>query len=120
MRQPSADWHLGHLFQPRAYVPGSTMPSYRFLFEVKQKDAVDKTDRVVQLPPGTVPSDSVVVARPEALDLVTYLQGLQHVYAALTPAQVEAAARALPASSKPEALDPTIGRNANGPDPAKP
>ena len=26
-RQPSKDWHLGHLYQPRAFVPGSIMPS---------------------------------------------------------------------------------------------
>ncbi len=25
-RQPSADWHLGHLYQPRAYVVQSSMP----------------------------------------------------------------------------------------------
>lgn len=24
-RQPSKDWHLGHLYQPRAYVPGSAL-----------------------------------------------------------------------------------------------
>ena len=72
----TSDWHLGHLFQPRAYVPGSTMPAYRFLFEIKQKDAVDKADRVVQLPPGTAPVNHAVVARPEALDLVAYLQGM--------------------------------------------
>ena len=27
VRQPSEQWHLGHLYQPRAYVPGSIMPS---------------------------------------------------------------------------------------------
>src|SRR5262245_55604056 len=78
VRQPSADWHLGHLFQPRAYVPGSIMPSYPFLFELKEKP--DKDDRVVTLPPGYVPPGFVVVARPAALDLVAYLQGLKHVY----------------------------------------
>ena len=34
-RQPSKDWHLGHLYQPRAYVPESIMPSYPYLFVVK-------------------------------------------------------------------------------------
>ena len=29
-RQPSKDWHLGHLYQPRAYVPGSIMPPYPY------------------------------------------------------------------------------------------
>jgi cytochrome c oxidase cbb3-type subunit 2 len=78
VRQPSADWHLGHLFQPRAYVPGSIMPSYPFLFELKEKP--DKADRVVTLPPEYVPSGMAVVARPAALDLVAYLQALNHTY----------------------------------------
>jgi cytochrome c oxidase cbb3-type subunit II len=34
-RQPSLDWNLGHLYQPRAFVPGSIMPSFPYLFEVK-------------------------------------------------------------------------------------
>ena len=34
-RQPSKDWHLGHLYQPSAYVPGSIMPAYPYLFNVK-------------------------------------------------------------------------------------
>lgn len=93
VRQPSADWHLGHLFQPRAYVPGSTMPAYRFLFEIKRADAVAKGERVVVLPPGTVAHDEVVVARPQALDLVAYLQGLKHDYPVLSAEQVEWATR---------------------------
>ena len=28
VRQPSEQWQLGHLYQPRAYVPDSIMPSY--------------------------------------------------------------------------------------------
>jgi cytochrome c oxidase cbb3-type subunit 2 len=35
VRQPSEQWHLGHLYQPRAYMPGSIMPSYPFLFETQ-------------------------------------------------------------------------------------
>src|SRR5690606_812379 len=36
-RQPGEAWHLGHLYQPRAYVPGSIMPSYPYLFELKPR-----------------------------------------------------------------------------------
>ena len=82
-RQPSKDWHLGHLYQPRAYVPGSIMPSYPFLFEVK--DAEEPGDEVVKLPPSHAPFGKVVVARPEALDLVKYLQGMNHTYPVLPP-----------------------------------
>lgn len=96
VRQPSADWHLGHLYQPRAYVPGSNMPAYRFLFEAKLQADVAKDERVVLLPPGTAPVGKVVVARPEALDLVAYLQGLKREFPVLTPAQADAAERAMP------------------------
>ena len=88
-RQPSKDWHLGHLYQPRAYVPGSIMPAYPYLFETKA--AADPGDEVVKLPPGHGPSQGVVVARPEALDLVKYLQGLDHTYPVL-PAPPRSAA----------------------------
>lgn len=92
-RQPSADWHLGHLFQPRAYVPGSNMPGFPFLFELKDKSAVTSADRVVVLPPGTVHHDKAVVAGPDALDLVAYLTGLNHTYPALTPSEAKVAAK---------------------------
>lgn len=83
VRQPSKDWHLGHLYQPRAYVQGSIMPAYRFLFRVK--DAAEEGDQEVTLPPGYAPPGKVVVATPDALDLVKYLQGLDHTYAVLPP-----------------------------------
>jgi cytochrome c oxidase cbb3-type subunit 2 len=77
-RQPSADWHLGHMYQPRAYTPGSIMPSYPFMFDLK--DAAEPGDRVVTLPPGTAPIGKIVVAKAEVLDLVSYLQGMDHTY----------------------------------------
>lgn len=91
VRQPSVDWHLGHLFQPRAFVPGSIMPAYSFLFEVKDESAVAKGERVVVLPPGTVKPGKQVIARPEALDLVAYLIGMKHTYSVLTPAEAASA-----------------------------
>lgn len=89
VRQPSADWHLGHLFQPRAYVSGSTMPAYRFLFEVREEGAVREGERVVTMPPGAVPAGKAVLATPAALDLVAYLQGMKHVYPVLAPVQAQ-------------------------------
>lgn len=83
-RQPSADWQLGHLYQPRAYTPGSIMPSYRYLFELKDK--ADSGDKVVNLPPSYAPIGQVVVARPEALDLVEYLLALDRTYPVKAPA----------------------------------
>jgi cytochrome c oxidase cbb3-type subunit 2 len=91
-RQPSTDWHLGHLYQPRAYVPGSNMPAYPFLF--KQKTQAEDADVVVQLPPGQAPPGQVIIARQEALDLVKYLQAMNRTYPAISPAP------ATPASSE--------------------
>ena len=92
VRQPSEDWHLGHLYQPRAYVPGSIMPAYPFLFELKVK--ADKEDRVVKLPPSAEPVDQVVVARPDALDLVKYLQSLDRSFPVLASPAAPAASGA--------------------------
>lgn len=87
-RQPSKDWHLGHLYQPRAYVPGSIMPSYPYLFVVKDaKDAESEGEQPLALPPPYGPNvGQVVVPTPQALDLVKYLQGLNHTYPVLPPA----------------------------------
>jgi cytochrome c oxidase cbb3-type subunit 2 len=40
---------------------------------------------VLTLPPGYAPYGRVVVPRPEALDLVKYLQALNHTYPVLPP-----------------------------------
>jgi cytochrome c oxidase cbb3-type subunit 2 len=82
-RQPSQDWHLGHLYQPRAYVPGSIMPSFPFLFEIKSK--AEAGDRVVAVPKPFAPATGVVIARPAALDLVGYLVSLDHSYPVVNP-----------------------------------
>jgi cytochrome c oxidase cbb3-type subunit II len=90
-RQPSADWHIGHLYQPRAYMPGSIMPSYPYLFEIK--DQAKPGDKVVSLPPGFGPAGKVVVAKPELLDLVEYLLGLDHTYPAIAAPEAVRAPR---------------------------
>ncbi|HQR03654.1 MAG: cbb3-type cytochrome c oxidase subunit II [Proteobacteria bacterium] len=92
VRQPSKDWNLGHLYQPRAYVPGSIMPSFPYLFEVKDK--ADPDEETLNLPPGVAPPGKVVVPKPEVLDLVKYLQSLKHEYPVLPPEPHDAAAPA--------------------------
>jgi cytochrome c oxidase cbb3-type subunit II len=91
-RQPSSTWHLGHLYQPRAYVPGSTMPSYPYLFLVKH--GAGPGDTVVTLPPAFAPAGGVVVARRPALDLVQYLIALDHTYPVISKAPPVAEAKA--------------------------
>lgn len=79
VRLPSESWHLTHLYQPRAIFPWSIMPAYPYLFE--QKAAAEAGDTVVILPEGFGPADgSVVIARPEALDLTAYLLSLDRTY----------------------------------------
>ena len=86
-RQPSRDWHLGHLYQPRAYVPDSNMPAYPFLFTVKDaREAESEGEQALVLPPAYAPNVGlVVVPSPQALDLVKYLQSLNHTYPVLPP-----------------------------------
>ena len=93
-RQPSKDWHLGHLYQPRAYVKDSIMPAYPYLFRIKDaEEAKREGDQPIALPPGYGPRvDQVVVPTPEALDLVKYMQGLDHTYPVL-PAPAATAPR---------------------------
>ena len=98
VRQPSDQWHLGHLYQPRAYSPGSNMPGFPFLFETKPK--ADKDDVVVKLPPGYTPANTVVVARQDALDLVKYLLSLNRSFPVVA-APPAATAPAAPAPVKP-------------------
>jgi cytochrome c oxidase cbb3-type subunit 2 len=77
-RQPSVDWNLAHLYQPRAVTPGSVMPAYPFLFRVVTHAAPG--DKIVTLPPAFAPAGGVVVASQDALDLVAYLTSLNHTY----------------------------------------
>ena len=90
-RQPSKDWHLGHLYQPRAYTPGSIMPPYQYLFTVRKGPALPG-ETVITLPPAFAKAGEVVIAKPEALALVDYLIGLDHTYTPLAALPDAAAA----------------------------
>ncbi len=77
-RQSSIDWHLLHLYQPRAVVHQSIMPSYSFLFEVKSNPG--KNDVVVNVPDKYFDTaQGKVVATKEALNLVAYLLSLKQI-----------------------------------------
>lgn len=81
VRQTNEQWNLGHLFQPRAYVPGSIMPSFPYLFDIKK--SAEPGDIEVNLPPGFAPAGKKVIARQAAMDLVAYLQSLDRSYPVL-------------------------------------
>ena len=77
-RQPSMDWQLLHLYQPRSVVQQSIMPSYRFLFDIKKNPGLN--DVIVNVPDKYFDTaQGKVVATQDALDLVAYLLSLKQV-----------------------------------------
>jgi cytochrome c oxidase cbb3-type subunit 2 len=108
-RQPSDVWQYIHLYNPRAVVPESIMPSFAWLFDVVDK-APDGTTSV-PLPAAYAPAKGVVVPSHKAQALVAYLMALKQASltqpaaagAAMPPAPAEphaypAAAPAVPAA----------------------
>ncbi|GAA0892679.1 cbb3-type cytochrome c oxidase subunit II [Fulvivirga kasyanovii] len=78
LRQPSLEWHLLHLYNPRIVVDASVMPAYPWLFQEKEQPA--KEDVVIN-PPAEFIKDpnKKIVATEDALKLVEYLQALKQV-----------------------------------------
>ena len=77
-RQPSIDWQLLHLYQPRAVVKQSIMPAYQWMFEYKENPS--KNDKVVNVPAEYMNGrKGKIVAGPEALQLVAYLFTLKQI-----------------------------------------
>jgi cbb3-type cytochrome c oxidase subunit II len=74
-RQPSEAWHLIHLYDPRAVVPQSVMPAYRWYFV--EKDQAGPGDVVAPVPTSNAPRGKVIVAGPDAKALVRYLLSLK-------------------------------------------
>jgi cytochrome c oxidase cbb3-type subunit II len=79
-RLPDPDWHLIHLYDPRALVEWSIMPSFPYLFEKKALSAVRPADRIVTIPGDRAPKDVVIIATPDALALTAYLISLKRQY----------------------------------------
>jgi len=77
-RQPSEDWHLLHLYNPRIVVKESVMPPYPWLF--KEVWRLDSMDVQVNVPDLFLPdSTKIIVATAKALNLVKYIQSLKQV-----------------------------------------
>jgi cytochrome c oxidase cbb3-type subunit 2 len=75
VRQPSAIWQYIHLYNPRAVVPQSIMPSFSWLFEVV--DHAPAGVAAVPLPRSYAPAGGVVVPTHQAESLVAYLAALR-------------------------------------------
>ncbi len=77
LRQPDLNWHLRHLYAPQLEVKGSTMPSYRFLFQKRKVERVPSPDALV-LPKELAPAPGYeIVPTPGAKALVAYLTSLR-------------------------------------------
>lgn len=77
-RQPSLQWNLLHLYNPRIVVPESIMPGYPFLFTIKMN--TDSSEVIVAVPANQLKNQQLkVIATREALDLVAYLQSLKQI-----------------------------------------
>jgi cbb3-type cytochrome oxidase cytochrome c subunit len=90
-RQPDANRHLLHLYDPSVENRGSLMPQYRFLFERRRIEHGPSPDALV-LPPALAPKPGYeIVPKPAAKALVAYLLSL-HADASLFDAPFTVAA----------------------------
>jgi len=77
VREPDRNWQLVHLYAPAGEVKDSTMPPFRYLFEVRKTGEAPSPDALV-FPKGFGPSAGYeVVPKPEARELAAYLLSLR-------------------------------------------
>lgn len=77
-RQAAQQWHLLHMYNPRIVVEESVMPAYPWMFEEVDSSMVTDNDVVVPVPKEFFDKPHLkIVARPEVLKLVAYLQSLK-------------------------------------------
>lgn len=77
-RQPSMDWNLVHLYNPRIVVKESIMPAYPWMFAFKKEPT--KNDVIVNVPKEYLNGrEGKIIATQDALNLVAYLQSLKQV-----------------------------------------
>lgn len=73
--KPSDVWQYIHLYDPRAVVPQSIMPNFKFLFRVVDKAPPGET--AVPVPAQFAPRHGVVIPTQKARALVAYLLSLK-------------------------------------------
>ena len=77
VRDPDANWQLTHLYAPSGVVKGSTMPPFRYLFELHKKGTTPSPE-ALQFPKEFVlPDGYEVLPKPEARELAAYLLSLR-------------------------------------------
>lgn len=73
--KPSDVWQYIHLYDPRAVVPDSIMPNFKFLFRVV--DELPPGATAVPVPAEFAPKDGKVIPTQQAKALVAYLLSLK-------------------------------------------
>lgn len=78
VRQPSADWHYLHLYDPQLTSKGSIMAPFPFLFERKTLNAGETLPPHAVMLPATYTNGKpeYILATEKAQALVTYLKSL--------------------------------------------
>jgi cytochrome c oxidase cbb3-type subunit 2 len=77
VREPDLNWQLVHLYAPSSEVKDSSMPPFRYLFEVRKMGDAFAPDALV-FPKGSgPPAGYEVVPKPEAKELAAYLLSLR-------------------------------------------
>jgi len=79
-RQPDERWHFEHLYEPDVVTPGSIMPSFRFLFEIRRIKGRPSSEAVPVRGPHAPPPGYEVIPTQDARDLLAYLLSLRHDY----------------------------------------
>lgn len=80
VRQPSVEWHHQHLFEPGVVSEGTIMPSYRYLYKVREIQGQPSAEAIPVRGPHAPGPGYEVVPTQEAKDLVAYLISLKRNY----------------------------------------
>ena len=81
-RQPSADWHALHLYNPQITSPGSVMPRFDYLFEEITGDTSVRPPANAVKIPDNVKSGNVryILPNDRGLQLIAYLKKLNQSF----------------------------------------
>lgn len=80
VRQPSAEWHHLHLYDPQITSPGSIMPPYPYLYKKQRIEGEPSPDALKLEGKWAVEADHEVVPTERARALVAYLKRLDQSY----------------------------------------
>lgn len=77
LRQPDVNWQLRHLYAPAAEIAGSTMPPYRFLFELRKVGKQPSASALQLSGDFAPPAGFEIVPTDSAQALAAYLVSLR-------------------------------------------